>query len=117
MRNFFFFLLCVLSVSLVSCGGDGGCDDDLTGTYTGSNDCVGITTSATVTIAGEDGDYSISGLYAQSGLNQDGCTLMWGNTLFGIGEEHEITFNGNEITIIKRENVTDITLCTFTGTK
>jgi hypothetical protein len=118
MKNLLLLLVCALTVTLVSCGGDEPCDNDLSGTYVGTNDCgLAGAMDATLTITGEDGDYSISGIFAESDVDQDGCVLSWSNTVLGIGNAYEVTFNGNEVTVVERENATDVVICTFTGTK
>jgi len=116
MKKLLFSLAAFGALTFMSCG-DSGCDSDLSGTYTGTITCSGVETDATVTISGSDGDYSVSGEYNESSPEQDGCMIKWSNTILGLGQEIELTFDGNTLTLVERENASDVTICEFVGTK
>ena len=118
MKNLFGLLFICTLFALTSCGGDDGCTEDLTGTYTGNDVCSGTTfDDVSVTISGTEGNYTISGWYSSTDVKQDGCDLSYSNTLFGVGEEVELSFSGNTLTLLQKESATGTTICTFTGTK
>jgi len=115
MKNLFGLLFVCALFALTSCGDD-GCDLDLSGTYTGMNDCAGVSVDATVTISGTDGDYSVSGVVSNSSLDQDGCTLSYEVSAIGVTvEKVTITLSGTTLTVV--QELLGVTACTFTGTK
>lgn len=122
MKNFLFALLTICSFALVSCGGDDGCEQDLSGTYTGTLSCtLAGDSDATLVISGTDGSYTLSGAGLPSGsFDQDGCTLKYDETPLGTGEVVTVTFpDSTSVSVVREITVLGATTetCSFTGTK
>lgn len=116
MKKVIFACLTVMTI-MSSCGDSGPeCEDDLSGTYVGTTTCL-TSADATITITGEDGNYSVSGAYEESNPDQDGCVIKWDNSIAGIGNAYELTFSGNTLRLEETEKLTGLVFCVFEGTK
>ncbi len=119
------FLL-VAIVALSACNKDDDSSDcvqaDWVGTYTGVEDCQGITDSITITIVASGSDITVStdGTSLYGTMSLDGCEAKLDNSVGGAGQIYEAELNGTSLTL---KDIVDVpivgssTICTVTATK